>query len=155
MKENKINVDLIVPGIDEKYNIFNDEQKGVLLNHPEGTLYSYSNNEIKITSPFVLGVELYNRMNIQENMLQDVKDKNSILLIMKQFFEEEASGFSKNVLVLSDQYRDYIRKNDISLLLESANLIEDERGKEIRQAWLKGNSFLGSMLDTPYSVGGK
>ena len=34
---------------DSFYGVFTDEQKGVLLNYPEGTLYSYGDNEIKIT----------------------------------------------------------------------------------------------------------
>ena len=135
------------------YDFFNEEQKSNLLNYPEGTLYSYGNNEIRITSPFVLSVELYNRMN--HSIIDDVSDHEAIILVMKEFFREEGNAFSENVLVLSDQYRDYIRKNNISLSGEKINVIEDVTGEKIKDAWLNGNSFLGAMIDTPYSPVGK
>ena len=137
------------------YNIFTDEQKGVLLNYPEGTLYSYKEDVIKITSPLVLGVHIYNTVNLYNqpiNMIDEEKP-DSLVNTLSKFFEDDDVDFLSEVLTLSDKYRDYIRKGDIHLNIELPKIEFDSESSDIQDAWLSGDEVLGGTYDTPYSGG--
>lgn len=133
------------------YNIFTNEQKGILLTYPEGTLYSYSDEVIKITSPLILGVQIYN--GISDEYIDTIDEANihPLILDLSDFFRDENIDFYDEVLLLADRYRDYTRKKGIILDNEFIDVVFDSDGDEIQEAWLAGDEILGSTYDTPYS----
>lgn len=141
---------------DSSYDIFTDEQKGILLNYPEGTLYAYGNDEIRITSPLVLGVQIYNSVNSDEP-ITEINDENidSVKLSLKEFFRDEDFSFYDEVMSLVGSYRDYVRKNDIVINTEFTNVIRDDASEMIQDAWVSGDEVLGGTFDTPYTGGKK
>lgn len=138
------------------YNIFTDEQRGILLNYPEGTLYSYGDNQIRITSPLVLGVQIYNNVN-QEQMISEIDeaDLEPLILTLSEFYRDDYFEFEDEVYGLADKYRDYMRRKDISLTNENLDIIFDSECDEIQDAWILGDEVLGGTYDTPYSGGTK
>ena len=138
------------------YNIFTDEQKGILLNYPEGTLYAYGENEVRITSPLVLGVEIYNSVNVDNPITEiDENDLEPLILTLSEFFRDSEFDFYNETLTLVDKYRDYVRKNDISLSAEVSSIKFDFESELIQDAWALGDEVLGGTFDTPYSGGAK
>lgn len=138
------------------YNIFTDEQRGILLNYPEGTLYSYGDNRIRITSPLVLGVEIYN--NVSDDQITgkiDENDLDSLVLRLSEFYRDEYFDFEAEVFTLTDRYRDYTRKNEVSLYVESPEVVFDPESEAIQDAWRLGDEVLGGTYDTPYTNGSK
>ena len=133
------------------YDIFTNEQKGILLTYPEGTLYSYSEDSIKITSPLILGLQIYNNINEEKIDTIDEANINSLVWDLTQFFKDDSLDFENEVLLLADKYRDYIRKKDFILDNEFIDVVFDTDGDEIQDAWLFGDEMLGSTYDTPYS----
>lgn len=138
------------------YSIFTDEQKGILLNFPEGTLYAYGDDEILITSPLVLGVQMFNSFNDDEPITEiNEGDASSLLATLNEFFRDEDFSFEDEVFSLVDRYRDYVRKNDIKLITEVKNIVLDSESNTIQDAWASGDEVLGSTFDTPYTGGSK
>lgn len=134
-----------------KYDIFTDEQKAILLSYPDGSLYSYLKDEIRITNPLVLGVQIYN--NVESEQLIDTIDEENmepLLGDLKEFFIGGYFDFYDEVLILTDKYRDYVRKNNISLSTSNPRIINDEYSEVIQDAWLVGDEVLGGAYDTPY-----
>lgn len=141
---------------DSFYNIFTDEQKGILLNYPEGTLYAYGEDDIRITYPLVLGVEIYNNVNSDDPITEiNESDLEPLLLTLSEFFREGELEFYDEVLTLVDKYRDYVRKNDITLSTEVSSVKFDTESELIQEAWSSGDEILGSTFDTPYTGGSK
>ncbi len=141
---------------DSLYNIFTDDQKGILLNYPDGTLYSYANDDVRITSPLVLGAKIFNKVNAEEIVVEvEDNDVEPLVLTLSDFFREEYFDFYDEVLILADRYRDYMRKNEISFNSEYPNIIFDTESDMIQAAWLDGDEVLGGTYDTPYSGGTK
>ena len=141
---------------DSHYNIFTDEQKGILLNYPEGTLYAYGDDEIMITSPLVLGIQIYNSVNEEEPITEiDENDLGPLLLTLSEFFREESFNFYDESMALVGSYRDYVRKNDIVLKTEVSHIVFDTESSAIQDAWVSGDEVLGSTFDTPYTGGSK
>ncbi|MBQ6840513.1 MAG: hypothetical protein IJO63_00145 [Bacilli bacterium] len=141
---------------DSFYNIFTDEQKGILLNYPEGTLYAYGENDIRITYPLVLGVEIYNNVNSDDPITEiNESDLEPLLLTLSEFFREGEFEFYDEVLTLVDKYRDYVRKNEITLSTEVSSVKFDTESELIQEAWSVGDEMLGSTFDTPYTGGSK
>lgn len=139
-----------------QYDMFTDEQKGILLNYPEGTLYAYGNDEIKITSPLVLGVQIYNSVNSDEPITEINGDNmDEVTLSLKEFFRDEDFSFYDEVMSLVGSYRDYVRKNDIVISTEFSDVIHDTDSEMIQDAWVSGDEVLGSTFDTPYTGGKK
>lgn len=141
---------------DSQYDIFTDEQKGILLNYPEGTLYAYGNDEIRITSPLVLGVQIYNSVN-SDDPITEINGDNiaDITSSLKEFFRDEEFSFYDEVMSLVGSYRDYVRKNDIVINTEFSKVIHDTDSEMIQDAWVSGDEVLGSTFDTPYTGGKK
>lgn len=138
------------------YGIFTDEQKGILLNYPEGTLYSYGDNEIKITSPLVLGVQIYNNVN-GDRTIDEVNenDLEPLVLTLSEFFRDDYFDFEAEVYTLADRYRDYSRQRGIVLDVEYPDIKYDAGCEVIQEAWVSGDEVLGGTYDTPYSGGTK
>ena len=138
------------------YNIFTDEQKGILLNYPEGTLYAYGEDDIKITYPLVLGIEIYNNVNDDDPITEiNESDLEPLILTLSEFFRDGEVDFYEEALTLVDKYRDYVRKNDIALSTEVSNIKFDTESELIQEAWSSGDEMLGSTFDTPYTGGSK
>ena len=138
------------------YNIFTDEQKGILLNYPEGTLYAYGEDDIKITYPLVLGIEIYNNVNDDDPITEiNESDLEPLILTLSEFFRDGEVDFYEEALTLVDKYRDYVRKNDIALSTEVSNIKFDTENELIQEAWSSGDEMLGSTFDTPYTGGSK
>lgn len=141
------------------YDIFSNEQKGTLLNYPEGTLYSYGNGEIKIISPLILGCRLYNdyKGTFTDDLIGEINDDNldDQMQRLSEFFKDDSFDFYDAVIGLSNRYRDYFRKANIVLSNEMMNVVYDEDGEAIQDAWDTGDEFLGRSYDTPYSGGTK
>lgn len=142
---------------DSEYNMFSDEQKGTLLNYPEGTLYSYGDGKIRITSPYILGSRMFNDYNqyissdlIGEVTIENIADVNHVLT---NFFQDDSFNFEDTVLDLSARYRDYMVQNDIILTDEVMDVVYDTDGRNIQVAWNNGDGILGSSYEIPY-VGG-
>ena len=133
------------------YSMFTNEQKGTLLTYPEGTLYSYSDDVIKITSPLILGVQIYN--STSDDYIDTIDEANiqPLILDLSEFFRDENIDFYDEVLLLADKYRDYTRQKGIVLDNEFIDVVFDSDGDEIQDAWLAGDEILGSTYDTPYS----
>ena len=141
---------------DSYYNIFTDEQKGILLNFPEGTLYAYGDDEILVTSPLVLGVQMFNSVNDDAPITEINEDELSALLVtLNEFFRDENFNFEDETFALVDRYRDYVRKNNVRLITEVKNIVMDTHSDVIQDAWASGDEALGSMFDTPYTGGSK
>lgn len=141
---------------DSYYNIFTDEQKGILLNFPEGTLYAYGDDEILVTSPLVLGVQMFNSVNDDAPITEINEDEVSALLVtLNEFFRDENFNFEDETFALVDRYRDYVRKNNVRLITEVKNIVMDTHSDVIQDAWASGDEALGSMFDTPYTGGSK
>ena len=141
---------------DSQYGIFTDEQKGILLNYPEGTLYAYSDDAIKIISPLVLGIQMFNNVNSEEPIEDfDDSDLNSIIMMLKEFYRNENFDFYDETMNLVGSYRDYVRRNDISLGTDFSEVVFDTESNMIKEAWKSGDSVLGGTYDTPYTGGSK
>ena len=141
---------------DSYYNIFTDEQKGILLNFPEGTLYAYGDDEILVTSPLVLGVQMFNSVNDDAPITEINEDEvSSLLVTLNEFFRDENFNFEDETFALVDRYRDYVRKNNVRLITEVKNIVMDTHSDVIQDAWASGDEALGSMFDTPYTGGSK
>ena len=141
---------------DSFYNIFTDEQKGILLNYPEGTLYAYGEDDIRITYPLVLGVEIYNNVNSDDPITEiNESDLEPLLLTLSEFFREGEFEFYDEGLTVVDKYRDYVRKNEITLSTEVSSVKFDTESELIQEAWSSGDEMLGSTFDTPYTGGSK
>ena len=141
---------------DSYYKIFTDEQKGILLNYPEGTLYAYGDDEILVTSPLVLGVQMFNSVNDEEPITEiNEGEVDSLLTILSSFFRDEDFSFEDETFALVDSYRDYVRKNDVRLITEVKNIVVDSESSVIQDAWAAGDEVLGSTYDTPYTGGSK
>ena len=141
---------------DSQYGIFTDEQKGILLNYPEGTLYAYGDDAIKIISPLVLGIQMFNNVNSEEPIEDfDDSDLNSIIMMLKEFYRNENFDFYDETMNLVGSYRDYVRRNDISLGTDFSKVIFDTESNMIKEAWKSGDSVLGGTYDTPYTGGSK
>ena len=138
------------------YKVFTDEQKGMLLNYPEGTLYAYGDDVINITSPLVLGVEIFNNVN-SEAPIEDVdaSDLDDVILSLSEFYRDENFNFYDQTMTLVGSYRDYVRKNDINLGTEVSKVVLDTESNMIKNAWQSGDSVLGGTYDTPYTGGSK
>lgn len=151
-----INVLLDMASNESFYNIFTDEQKGILLTYPEGTLYAYKDNEIRITSPLILGVEIYNHVNVDNQITEiDTSDLEPLVLTLSEFFRDNNFDFYDETFILVDKYRDYVRKNDITLSTEISNIKYDVESDFIQNAWALGDEVLGGTFDTPYTGGSK
>lgn len=138
------------------YNMFTDEQKGILLNYPEGTLYAYGDDVINITSPLVLGVQIFNNVNSEEPIEDiDAKDLENVLLALGEFYRDENFSFYDETMSLVGSYRDYVRKNNVRLGTEFSSVIFDTESNMIQDAWKSGDSVLGGTYDTPYTGGSK
>lgn len=138
------------------YKVFTDEQKGILLNYPEGTLYAYGDGAINVTSPLVLGLEIFNKVNSDAPIVDvDEHDLDDALLTLSEFYRDENFSFYDQVMTLVGSYRDYVRKNDVILGTEVSNVILDNESNMIKSAWKTGDSVLGGTYDTPYTGGSK
>ena len=141
---------------DSYYDIFTDEQKGILLNYPEGTLYAYGDEVINITNPLVLGVQMFNSVNHEEPIEDfEAEDISDVVETLKEFFRDEDFSFYDESMSLVGSYRDYVRKNDITLGTEFSSVIFDTESSMIKNAWKSGDSVLGGTYDTPYIGGSK
>ena len=139
-----------------KYGIFTEEQKGILLSYPEGSLYSYGNNSIMITNPLVLGCQIYNKFNKDFSIdTLDVSNVDDVVLTLSNFFRNENIDFQQEVLTLVDKYRDYVRKNNIVLVSSEKDVVITQNDSNILEAWRLGDEMLGSTYDTPYVGGAK
>lgn len=140
-----------------EYNMFSDEQKGTLLNYPEGTLYSYGEGKIRITSPYILGSRMFNDFNryISSDLIGAVNASNlgDVTNALKNFFADDSFNFEDTVLDLSARYRDYMVQNDVILNDEVMDVVYDTDGRDIQVAWNNGDGILGSSYEIPY-VGG-
>lgn len=135
---------------DSFYNLFTDDQLGNLFILPEGTVYYYSDeNEVKLVSPLVLGLEIYNRANLEQIDLENTDDLEAVAIDLKTFFAKGDFDFQLQVLNLSDRYRDYFRKNNVTIG-DEVKIVSDSDGSMIRKAWQSGDAFLGGMIDSPY-----
>ena len=136
------------------YDMFSDEQKGILLTYPEGTLYSYSNGKISITSPLILGAKMYNDFHedIADNLIGEITDDNldDSVNLMSGLFSDDNYDFYGSVLDLSNRYRDYFRQSKAILDDEEMSIVYDDDGSIIQDAWDGGDSFLGGSFDTPH-----
>lgn len=138
------------------YDIFTDEQKGILLNYPEGTLYAYGDDEIRITSPLVLGVQMFNHVNDDAPITEINDDEvDALLVTLNEFFRDEDFSFEDETFALVDKYRDYVRKNNVRLITEVKNIVNDAESNLIQDAWASGDEVLGGTFDTPYTGGSK
>lgn len=136
---------------DSLYNMFTNEQKAILLNYPEGTLYSYDRDSLNITYPLLLAVRMYN--DLEGGVIDSIDDDNAMELVgnLKKYFSGEVD-FLDEVILLSDRYRDYFRKQNITLNNNSMKIVDDYDGDIIQDAWDAGDEVLGGGLDTPYST---
>lgn len=131
------------------YDVFTDEQKAVLLNYPEGTLYSYNRDSLNITYPLLLAVKIYN--DIEGDVIEDIgEDTLELSSNLKSYFNSDVDILDE-VILLSDRYRDYFRKQNITLNNESMKIVDDYDGDIIQDAWDVGDEILGGGYDTPYS----
>ena len=130
-------------------------QKGHLLNYPEGTLYYYGDNRLNIISPLVLGSRLYNdyHQDFSDQLIEEVDENNfgSTVSLLKDFFSDDSYDFYDSVIGLSERYRDYFRQQDIVLNNEVMEVVYDDDGSDIQEAWDTGDEFLGGGYDTPYN----
>lgn len=144
---------------DSLYSVFSNEQKGILLNYPEGTLYSYGNGNINITSPLVLAARLYNDYNadLTGELIGEIDENNldESLNILSDFLKDNSFDFYDAILGLSDRYRDYFRRSDVILNDEAMAIVYDDDSEGIQDAWDNGDEFLGGTFDTPYTGGSK
>lgn len=138
------------------YELFTDEQKGILLNYPEGTLYAYGDDAINITSPLVLGVQIFNNVNSLAP-IDDINENDLKTLVgtLSSFYRDENFDFYDQTMLLVGSYRDYVRRNKIVLGTEFSKVNFDEESNMIKNAWKAGDSVLGGTYDTPYTGGSK
>lgn len=144
---------------DSYYKMFSNEQKGILLNYPEGTLYSYGDGNVRITSPLILGSKMFNDFNqyISDELIGEVTDQNvnDVMKTLSSFFEDDSFNFADTALDLSVRYSDYMLENNIVLNNETMNIVYDNDGEALRKAWDSGTGVLGSSYEIPYVPGTK
>lgn len=144
---------------DSYYKIFSNEQKGVLLNYPEGTLYSYGEGNIRITSPLILGRRMFNDFNqyISDDLIGDITEQNTneVIKTLSNFFEDDSFNFADTALDLSVRYSDYMLENNVVLNNETMNIVYDNDGNDLCKAWDTGVGVLGSSYEIPYGSGSK
>ncbi len=140
---------------DSLYEMFSNEHKGHLLNYPEGILYHYGDNKIKLISPLVLGSRLYNdyHEDFSDQLIEEVDDENlsSTISLLKDFFNDDSYDFYDAVIGLSERYRDYFRQQDMILNNDDMVVVYDDNDDDIQDAWNTGDEFLGGAYDTPYN----
>ncbi len=141
------------------YDMFTNEQLGILLTYPEGTLYSYRDGRVVITDPLVLASRMYNDYNkeITDDLIGEIDENNyyEVFELVKNFFQDDGFDFENAVIDLSSRYRDYLRKSNTIFNGEVKSVVYDGDGVLIQEAWDNGDSFLGGTYDTPYTGGSK
>lgn len=141
------------------YNMFSNAQKGTLLNYPEGTLYSYGDEQIRITSPYILGSRMFNDfykyLSVESIGQVTSENINYVNTTLTDFFADDSFDFEDTVLDLSARYRDYKVQTGKFLDLDKGfkEIVYDDDGRDIQIAWDKGDGILGSSYEIPY-VGG-
>ncbi len=94
-----------------QYHIFTDAQKADLLAYPEGTLYFFGEEAVKLTSPIFLYLEIYNRMHpeneIDMNDFSDLDDVQIVLELKSMIGEKE--DFTSVERKMSYDYMNYIK----------------------------------------------
>ncbi len=117
------------------FKVFTDEQKGTLLKYPEGVLYFYDNNSIKMVSPLFLAMEICNRQGDNVS-IQDREDIERVCLdVTSKLREISRDDFSEVIMDLSDNY---VTKNIPDLLykgsLSSLPVVNDD-GSFSKKVW--------------------
>lgn len=139
---------------DGKYDMFSNEQKGSLLKYPEGTLYFYGDDAIKIISPVLLACRMYNDFysSFSDDLIIDVTDDNSenVMRRLKKFFDDEDIDFEDTVLILASKYKNSFENSGIVLNNEMMKVIYDSDGSDIQDAWNTGDEVLGGTFDSWY-----
>ncbi len=119
------------------FKVFTDEQKGTLLKYPEGVLYFYDTNAIKIVSPLFLAMEICNRE--KDNVsIKDREDVERVCLdVTSKLREISRDDFSEIVMNLSD---DYVTENVSDLLYKGSSSslpVVNDDGTFSRKVWNK------------------
>ncbi len=138
---------------DSLYNIFTAQQKSILLNYPEGTLYAFENGEVSIIPPLVLGVQIHNETADENFFINEIdyEDLEPLVLSLSEYMRGNAVfDFENEIISLGDRYRDYAKQ---SYFWDSSSVDKiryDETGEKIKRAWQTGDAIIGGDLETPF-----
>ena len=88
------------------FKVFSDKEKAILLKYPEGVLYFYDNDSIKMTSALYLALEICNRMG-EDVSIRDREDvERAILDVTEKLRDADVVDFEEVVTDMSDDYLD-------------------------------------------------
>ena len=119
------------------FKVFTDEQKALLLKYPEGVLYFYDKDAIRLVSPLFLAVEACNRMG-QEVSIQDREDiERAALDVTQKLRDADIVEFGEVISDMSDDYIDNIEDHmALNGRLKSLPVLSDD-GSISKKIWKK------------------
>lgn len=135
------------------YNLFTDAQKASLLTFPEGTLYFFGDEDVILSSPILLAMEIHSRMNTYNEAETNVTDIEKIALELATYLKknDENTDFSEIVSDMSSDYITTVEKlNNISPH-NMISVIKDINGEETQAFWNIQNNPLVRLVNTPYA----
>lgn len=116
------------------FKVFTDGEKASLLKYPEGTLYLYDSDSIKIVSPLYLACEICNNLDYDYN-LNDEDIEEVALDVTKKLRDVDDEDFKEVVSSMSDNYLDDF---SIDLMDNRASLpILNDDGSFSKRVWTK------------------
>lgn len=129
------------------FDVFTKNEKNTLLEYPEGILYFFGDDSIKITNPLFLSLEIYYRMN---GKTYDINGRDDFLKVSSSltgFFLNE-DNFDNTIMDMFYEYQDKIGE------IESPTIVCDKVDNIInrnilRKRWIIQDEALLLDIDAP------
>lgn len=128
------------------FDVFSENEKNILLEYPEGVLYFYNDNGVKLVDPLFLSLELYFRMNGKSYDIDKREDFIRLSSKLTGFFNNE-DGFDDTVM---DMYYEYQQKLGINSSIDNEKIIDGLNRSELRDKWILQDESLLMNDDIPY-----
>lgn len=129
------------------YDVFTKNEKNTLLEYPEGTLYFYGDDSIKITNPLFLSLEIYYRMNGKTYDISGRDDFLKVSSCLTGFFLNE-DNFDNTIM---DMFYEYQEKfGSVELPTIANDKIDNVINRNIlRDKWIMQDEALLLDIDAP------
>lgn len=129
------------------FDVFTKNEKNTLLEYPEGTLYFYGENDIKITNPMFLVMELYYRMNGKSYDVSNMQDFVKTSANLTGFFLNE-DNFDNTVMDMFFEYQSKLSNFD-SVIFSSSKIDNVLNRNDLRDKWIMQDEALLTNVEIP------
>lgn len=129
------------------YDVFTKNEKNTLLEYPEGTLYFYGDESIKITNPLFLSLEIYYRMN---GKTYDISGRDDFLKVSSSFtgFFLNEDNFDNTIMDMFYEYQEKFGTIDAPTIV--SDKVDSVINRNIlRDKWIMQDEALLLDIDAP------